>query len=417
MTIMFISWAASSVFGMDHGSSNIIVVFRYDDFSAASQTELEKELLDEMGRHGASLIVGVIPFICQDVNDLRTQKLSPLSIEKGDILRNASSKGVARIAQHGFSHQTRRLGKPGDYGVLTEFAGLAPDIQLERIDRGKALLERLTGERVTWFVPPWNSYDSNTLTVLKNLRFEVVSAAAFGPITPDAPMRFLPATCPIWGLKEAIAQAKESGDKELVVVVLFHQYDFHEAKSKSAIPSKLNLYEFRQLLDWLVAQEGVETWNTQSDQLKLADLSSERFRAFSDLRTIRQYLPSMLAKSLNFYPSRAKLNQLKRTAIIHLLVFYVVLIALSTVCSLYLGPYLRQVPDSVRKGMIYGTIILTIALIVYGVLNPDISFRRAAVTFLFIGTSLGLFLEHLLSSTRIRRCNVLVGSISRRRTG
>ncbi len=138
--------AMSLLFGTVHSSGKsisteekqIVVVFRYDDYSSRSNTDMEQGLIDAFRRHGFSCIFGVIPYVCAgDGHDRRPQNVIALTENKAKILRDGIKTGTVEVALHGYSHQNISL-----INVYTEFAGLTYDKQLEKIHAGKNYLEK-----------------------------------------------------------------------------------------------------------------------------------------------------------------------------------------------------------------------------------------------------------------------------------
>lgn len=97
----------------------INVVFRCDDYSACSRTDIELKILDAFRKSKATITFGVIPFVASgDVHDPSPEKLLSLTPAKCDILRPALKDGILDIALNGYSHQTINAKQ------MTEFSGL-----------------------------------------------------------------------------------------------------------------------------------------------------------------------------------------------------------------------------------------------------------------------------------------------------
>src|SRR5262245_9964918 len=140
----------------------IAVVFRYDDFSARSDSSLEERILRAFRDRRMRCTVAVIPLIARrSVYDPSPQERAPLPREKAELLRSAIRDGTVEVAQHGLSHQARRDGMleelPGRIaGFESEFAGASRAEQEREIARGKRALEEALGSPVKTFVPPWD---------------------------------------------------------------------------------------------------------------------------------------------------------------------------------------------------------------------------------------------------------------------
>ena len=245
------------------------VVFRFDDFSARSSTDLEQHIIRLFAERKLPVTFSVIPFVCSgDIHDPTPQDLIPLSPDKAEILKTAQRQGILDIALHGYSHQTD--GQP----PYAEFAHLDYAHQVRKLSEGKKFLEDLLGASVTTFVPPWNKYDLNTLQALETLGFTTLSANRKGPGSLDSGLFFLPATCGLKHLADAISAARASSEKQPVVVVLFHEYDFKEINARRG---RFTVDEFAALLDWVASQQDVRSLSISQAVETINDLSAERF--------------------------------------------------------------------------------------------------------------------------------------------
>ena len=230
----------------------ITVVFRFDDYSTRSTTELEVKLIKAFQRHNIRATFGVIPYVSVgDARDPLPQDLLALTPEKAAILRDAISSGAVDVALHGYSHQVPRK---VSIEQLTEFRDVDYRTQLKKIQKGRAYLESILGIPVASFIPPWNTYDLNTLRALEALDFKIISAALQGVARPTSSLAFLPATVPPTGLRAAIALARRGPGTDPLIVVLFHEYDFVEI---NAARGTLAFREFDELLEWVTSQPDV----------------------------------------------------------------------------------------------------------------------------------------------------------------
>lgn len=202
------------------GPHPIKVFFRYDDYSARSDSELEKRLVELFRELGLKITVGVIPAVCaDDTEDPRPQQTLTLTPAKVQLLREGLKNGTIELALHGYTHQT--LGGP----PFTEFRGLDATSQRNRISAGKHLLESQIGAEVSIFIPPWNSYDENTVRMVEDLGFRTLSAA-FGAAPSWSYLKFAPVTCGLDAISEAVAQAKRTANGSRLVGVLLHDFEF-----------------------------------------------------------------------------------------------------------------------------------------------------------------------------------------------
>jgi peptidoglycan/xylan/chitin deacetylase (PgdA/CDA1 family) len=246
--------AFTFVFGANNlqREKQIQLVFRFDDTSAKSDIEIDSMVINEFKKHKMRCTFGVIPFICEkNSHDPSLQNNMALSATKIKLLKQAIEDGFLEIALHGYSHQTNRFQKEGEY---SEFAGLDYESQLIRARERKQFLEDKFGRSVTIFVPPWNSYDADTIKALEKLGFKHLSADIYGIALDNSLLRYIPATCGLIDLKKAISQARKSKDRSPVIVVLFHAYNFKESHDQRA---KIAFSEFSEILSLISKQDDV----------------------------------------------------------------------------------------------------------------------------------------------------------------
>jgi len=265
----------------------ILVVFRFDDYSSSSCTDLEVKLIDAFRQHNFRCTFGVIPYgRDEDVHRVNAQNLVPLTVTKINILKNAIKLGILEVALHGYSHQAISENK----NKYSEFSGLDYNSQLTKILNGKKYLEDMLDIKITTFIPPWNSYDNNTVRALEYLGFDTISADKNGVAEENSLLKFLPFTCDLIHLKKVVKLASRITDKQPVIVVLFHTFDFLEMDSKGG---KISYKEFVKLLGWLASQKDVYVCSIDQSTKIVKDLSSRRL-------TNNKLLPPLLDKSF-FY--------------------------------------------------------------------------------------------------------------------
>ncbi len=204
----------------------ITVVFRFDDYSSLSSTEFEVKLINTFRKYNAACTFGVIPYACAgDEHDIRPQEVVPLTLKKAAILKNAVKEEILEVALHGYSHQAIRKKADFDY---TEFSGLDLNSQMEKIAIGQDYLEEMLDIRIATFVPPWNTYDLNTIRAVEKLGFNCFSANESIEAMKSSLLKFVPATCDLIELRQTVKSARRASDRQPVIVVLFHEYDFLE---------------------------------------------------------------------------------------------------------------------------------------------------------------------------------------------
>lgn len=203
----------------------IRLAFRLDDPSLTSDHALERGILECFRSNGAPLTCAVVPFLCDG------EEQYPLTTDAVPHLLDAHRNKHIEVALHGYCH--RALARLSD-GNNTEFSGIKANQQSEALARGKARIEEIFQAPVSGFVPPWNSYDGNTLASLDELGFDYVSADwALVTETPPS-IRVLPHTCNLVHLREAVAEARQFSGLDPVIIVILHHFDFTESGSQDA---------------------------------------------------------------------------------------------------------------------------------------------------------------------------------------
>ena len=280
--VQFSSVATAS--GADVAARQIRLVLRYDDPSATTDTETEIKLIEALRQHGMVCTFGIVPFACAGFpRDIQPQEELPLPPEKAKLFAAAAREGLLELAQHGYSHQAN--GPPSPH--FSEFAGLDHPEQMRKVQRGKAFLEAELGMDVKIFVPPWNTYDANTIRAVESSGFTYFSADMHGPADSTSSMTFLPYTSSLTTIKEVIACARAAPDPEPVVVMLFHGYDFLEVDASRGV---LTFDQFLATLQWFSQQPDVRI--VRMDEL--SELARGRYAANQHLLTTPRYLPGVL---------------------------------------------------------------------------------------------------------------------------
>jgi len=362
------------------------VVFRFDDYSARSSTDMELRIIDAFRKNEASITIGVIPFICDgDVHDPSPKDIVPLTSIKGDILKNGFKNGILDIALHGYSHQTINAEK------MTEFSGLAYNSQVERLAKGKKLLEGMIDAPVTTFVPPWNKYDLNTLRALEELGFSTLSASKNGEATEDSKLIFfLPASSDLSRLRDAVKAARTSSDTQPVIVVLFHAYDFKEIDEKLG---SITYQEFSDLLNWLKSQGDVRLLSISQATKVINDLSANRFLLNKRNHTLSRLLPSSLQEeeSITLYQESHVLPKI----VLKVGGFYLLIVSLGTVLSLIMALLVFPRSAFIMNISTFGSIALSIIILIYAFHGLQGYLKGMMVSAGVVGTSIGLCLSFL----------------------
>lgn len=234
-------WAACKAIGTGLPNDAMIdVALRFDDPSAASDHALERGILHAMAAHDVCATFAVIPNAGQHT----------LSAGSVPHLIEAQQCGRVEIAQHGFSHESWHP----NADLPSEFSGLDPAAQMEKIAAGRAALEQVFGNTIRGFVPPFNTFDQATASVLSERGFLYLSAGGEHGLIESSRLTQLPRTCQITELRRALAEARRRPQGELAIVAVMHHYDFRESGHADA---PLTLQQLSELFRWLRQQPDV----------------------------------------------------------------------------------------------------------------------------------------------------------------
>ncbi|MGH8670671.1 MAG: DUF2334 domain-containing protein, partial [Burkholderiales bacterium] len=277
----------------------ICVNFRVDDYSSTSDYESDRRIVELFKKRHTPVTMAVVPF---------SQGI-PLQGERATALREWARESQVEVAQHGYSHASR-----SEVSAATEFVGLGLDRQFFLIEKGKAHLETVIGRPVTLFVPPWNSYDENTLNVLERLDFEVISASLDGVGRADTKLRFIPFTALLNEYPAAVSAARKLADRgiESAVIVLYHGYELTDGSlvrgGMYGGPSSFSYAQLKELLDWTLREsdlkvctikeiaERISTSRSSSYRVQMSQSSHyfETYKGFFSFRN--RLLPSNLVR-------------------------------------------------------------------------------------------------------------------------
>lgn len=303
----------------------ISVFLRYDDYSAISSLPLEAGLVAVLRRHSCSATFGVIPAVTTGEYHIHGEREEVLlDGEKADWLRDRVREGTVDLGLHGWNHRTGKLSPPP---VPSEYRGLAFEVQLANVQRGMEHLETVTGRRPTIFIPPWNSYDENTVRVLTTCEFACLSAARTGPSSNSSSLQYLPVVCELHEVHAAVVAARARGDHLAIIGVLMHPYDFRESDDPRA---RLDLAGFEALLAQLGSMSDVQLTSIPALLLSTPKLDAERHRA-NGPAVLDSIAPAKVRRlgSLYWYASTGVARRTARLRVTATLVYYLAIAGLS----------------------------------------------------------------------------------------
>jgi len=129
------------------------VIFRLDDIRNGYLENIQLDLMDYFISHNQSLSLGLI------MNELANGSSVFHKVNEG------YKKGIFELGIHGWNHV--------DYTSLDEIE------QKTSLIRANEKMLSLFGNRSEVFIPPFNLFDNHTITVMKNLKFGILSSAIY----------------------------------------------------------------------------------------------------------------------------------------------------------------------------------------------------------------------------------------------
>lgn len=362
----------------------IYVVFRYDDYSSNSDTEIESEIIDIFRSIDVPITLGVIPYtFVGDASDGTTQDVIPLTAEKAEILKAGLEEGILDIGLHGYTH------KNNNPDQSSEFAGLDYETQVEKLTKGKSHLENSLNTSINIFLPPWTTYDSNTLRALEELEFSTISAKKkSGEVIETSTLNFLPFTCLLSDLKPGVHAARKISYNQPLIVVLFHGYDFVENDEANG---SITLQEFSDLMNWVASQDDVAIISMSESINHIQDLSVQRYISAQQKSPINTFIASTLdeddlAKFL--YP------EMDITLITWLRVigFYMMIAGFGMVLSFLFTYFILRGKRRILKILTMTSVVLTVLLLAYTFYDQYVYRRAMMLNAGAMGISIGLML-------------------------
>ena len=236
---------------------------------------------------GIPATVAVVPYRADGEN------LIPTLQTNVPHLIDSHRAGIIEITQHGYAHKhikTTHIGDP------SEFYSTSKESQAQRIIAGRNLLESTFSTKIKGFIPPWNTYDSDTTDILSELNYGYLSGNYVTLPSSKPKIRIIPSTTHIRSIRRAYAEAKRRSWLNTCAVALMHHYDFREWRHK---PGPLSLADFKTDLVWLKNQPDVRfsTLSTMADRLSVSkcwSINKRRLLHYKLSWKIKRYLPSEL---------------------------------------------------------------------------------------------------------------------------
>jgi hypothetical protein len=205
------------------------LLFRVDDI-LLDDSNFEFQLLQIFQKANIPIMLGVIP--------IHTTESHADKYVLSDSLKQILNSKLFTIAMHGYRHR-----KNGHWG---EFYGLDREKQLNWIIKGKQKLEKLLGIRVWSFIPPWNAFDIQTISCLREAEFELISYGhdkRTNDITDNNLNLLKYSVEHLYFLKSytfmfMLFMSKFGCYKEVTILILFHPYNFEDWLNKKYYKGK-----------------------------------------------------------------------------------------------------------------------------------------------------------------------------------
>lgn len=199
-------------------TSSRMAIIRIDDIQAYYLEDISIKMMDDAKSRGIPLSLGVIP----------------KAIDENTPIRQYLKKNLCwlEIAQHGWDHQGITPDTPEFYGV--DKATATSDI-----NRGKVILENLTEEKITTFIPPLNSVSDDAREVITEAGIRIISSEGINKFDYGATsFNFLTDT--LNSPETILRDCKTRVELTSLCVVMMHPQDF---TTKNALdPVKYAMY-------------------------------------------------------------------------------------------------------------------------------------------------------------------------------
>jgi peptidoglycan/xylan/chitin deacetylase (PgdA/CDA1 family) len=382
--------------GKDIDHKKIVIIFRYDDYSNSSPTGLEKKLIDAFRKSGLTITFAVIPYsLVADHYNRSNENIVCLDNQKADLIMAGLRDNTVNIAQHGFSHQKSRASR-----IDSEFIGMPFEEQVKKISDGSEVLYRALGRRVRVFAPPWNKYDLLTIKALEQLGFITLSAGLGGPSKLESKLKFLPATCEICGLRDAVECARKSREPRPIIVCLFHGYDFYEIDKQKGCTE---FDGFLKLIQWIRSQRDIEVLSLEDAARSTQDLGPDRYSINKRCYRIVELIPEDFRHFLPINGVYVSSGISCLRSICYVAVCYLIIFTVPFVISL--SGYQAALKDRLKVGLPIGlaSLLLLFIILAYALRRGELSTKGALIIAIFSGFSGGIWVAYLRGRRKVLR--------------
>jgi peptidoglycan/xylan/chitin deacetylase (PgdA/CDA1 family) len=190
------------------------IILRIDDFGL-DRAEFYPDLIKVINNNNAKVTIGTVPF---NLN----ADIAWSSVQESVFSKFSEDPNV-EIALHGYSHKSWSSG--------TEFAGRPYADQLSDISKGYSILKRKCNKSIITFIPPFNSYDKNTVAAVKKSGLGIISGGVSDPLGNDVDdnLVYVPFTVSLDRFIRLVDRNKLKPAK--TYIILMHEYDFAENRN------------------------------------------------------------------------------------------------------------------------------------------------------------------------------------------
>ncbi|MCX7013769.1 MAG: DUF2334 domain-containing protein [Candidatus Sumerlaeota bacterium] len=389
--------------GISADDGRIRVVFRYDDVSEVSSTEIERRLVGIFRARGIACTFAVVPFAMRKQGGSDRQEEAPLGDEKARFLREGIESGTVDVALHGHSHQYLPLSVTG--GVHSEFISLPLGDQRQKIAEGKAYLKRVLGVEVRTFVPPNNAYDAQTLEALVDAGIPCLSAARDGETLPETTLKYLPTTLnSLYDLEAAVAMARKSRGGSRLVAVLLHEWAFTEFRRTDSSGHEyaarpMEFETFCGILDRLLEQKDVAIRSVAQCIEDSDDLSAKRLLANRPIECAPAWICAVFSRGVYLSTGEAQRARLRYWAATVL--FYALVLAGAGAGAYGAARWVRRRSALVLGFGTVGTLLGLAAVVGWVFRDGRVHPRGAVAIVVSLGATAGL-----LAAAAPKRCRM-----------
>lgn len=339
-------------------ASETKIIFRYDDYGITHDS-ISVSIFSKFKANSFPLLVGVIPFSCQgDISTLSITNIQGNSLSDSLLLAD----DLFYIGLHGFCHIDISP------TAVSEFEGVAIATQLDLIRKGKEFLEQKLNKPVEIFIPPWNSYDENTIIALESFGFKVLSARRDNlPVIENVHnIAYVPYTITLKEFIDDFEEILKNGNdkKDELIVVMMHPYDFIEQSSERGIVSLSNFDKILQQIKFDTNLNAVPV--PSGDNLKNFSYKRLLHNSYKNY----QALPDFLEPNSIYYLDCETRNNNKYLAWLFPIGFYALLffivVILSKIAVSQISKHLKIDKKLLFIIMLVAMVFGTIALVLKG---------------------------------------------------